>query len=84
MMNLTQTKIAALTMELDLKVREYKVLCDKFEELKQGGINPNDEKLLKLKKLFENNYNEIVEINNQLKILKEAEDAAEKIENNEA
>lgn len=31
MMNLNQTKLVGLTMELDLKAREYKKLCDKLE-----------------------------------------------------
>ena len=30
MMNLSQTKLVGLTMELDLKTREYKKLCDKI------------------------------------------------------
>lgn len=38
MMNLSQTKLVGLTMELDLKTREYKKLCDKLEKLKQGNI----------------------------------------------
>ena len=78
MMNLNQTKLVGLTMELDLKAREYKKLCDKLEQLKQSDINPNDEKLLELKQLFQKNYDEIVEINRQIKELKEAEELIEK------
>lgn len=78
MMNLSQTKLAGLTMELDLKTREYKKLCDKLEQLKQSDINPNDEKLLELKELFQKNYVEIVEINRQIKELKETEELIEK------
>lgn len=78
MMNLSQTKLAGLTMELDLKTREYKKLCDKLEQLKQSDINPNDEKLLELKQLFQKNYDEIVEINRQIKELKETEEFIEK------
>jgi len=77
MMNLSQTKLAGLTMELDLKTREYKKLCDKLEKLKQGNINPNDEKLLELKKLYQKNHDEIVEINKQLRRLKEDEEKKE-------
>ena len=73
MMNLSQTKLIGLTMELDLKTREYKKLCDKLEKLKQCNINPNDEKLLELKLLFQKNHDEIVEINRQIKELKETE-----------
>ena len=40
MMNLNQTKLVGLTMELDLKAREYKKLCNKLEQLKQSDINP--------------------------------------------
>lgn len=78
MMNLNQTKLVGLTMELDLKAMEYKKLCDKLEQLKQSDINPNDEKLLELKQLFQKNYDEIVEINRQIKELKEAEELKEK------
>lgn len=53
-------------------------MCDKLEQLKQSDINPNDEKLLELKQLFQKNYDEIVEINRQIKELKEAEELIEK------
>lgn len=78
MMNLSQTKLAGLTMELDLKTREYKKLCDKLEKLKQSDINSNDEKLLELKQLFQKNHDEIVEIDRQIKKLKETEELIEK------
>ncbi len=78
MMNLNQTKLVGLTMELDLKAREYKRLCAKLEELEQNNINPNDEKLLELKQLFQKNHNEIVEINRQIKEVKEEEEVKEK------
>lgn len=78
MINLSQTKLIGLAMELDLKTREYKKLSDKVEELKQGNINPNDEKLLELKQLFQKNHDEIVEINRQIKELKETEEHIEK------
>ena len=73
MMNLEQTKLVGLTMELDLKTREYKKLCEKLETLKQSNIEPNDERLVKLKQLFEKNHNEIVDITRQLKELKSTE-----------
>lgn len=78
MMNLNQTKLVGLTMELDLKTREYKKLCDKLEQLKQSNINPNDEKLLELKQLFQKNHDEIVQINKQIKELKETDEFMEK------
>ena len=78
MMNLSQTKLVGLTMELDLKTREYKKLCDKLEQLKQSNINPNDEKLLELRELFQKNHDDIVEINRQIKEIKETEELKEK------
>jgi len=63
MMNLAQTKLVGLAMELDLKAREYKMLCDKFEKLRESNIDPNDERLLVLEELFNKNHKEIVEIN---------------------
>ncbi|MEG1009345.1 MAG: hypothetical protein RSF67_06005 [Clostridia bacterium] len=61
-MNLNQTKIVGLTMELELKTKIYAKLCDKLEE--------NDPKLLKLKEMFKVNNKQIVEINRQLKEIK--------------
>lgn len=78
MMNLSQTKLVGLTMELDLKTREYKKLCDKLDKLKENKIDPNDERLLAVKELFQKNHDEIVEINRQIKELKETEELIEK------
>ena len=78
MMNLNQTKLIGLTMELDLKAREYKKLCDELDKFKENKIDLNDEKLYALKKLFQKNYDEIVEINRQIKELKETEELTEK------
>ena len=78
MMNLSQTKLVGLTMELDLKTREYKKLCDKLDELKERKIDPNDERLLAVKGLFKKNHDDIVEINKQIKKIKDTEDIKEK------
>ena len=78
MMNLSQTKLVGLTMELDLKTREYKKLCDKLDELKEKKIDPNDERLLAVKDLFQKNHDDIVEINRQIKEIKETEELKEK------
>ena len=78
MMNLSQTKLVGLTMELDLKTREYKKLCDKLYDLKQRKIDPNDERLLDVKGLFQKNHDDIVEINKQIKKIKDTEDIKEK------
>ena len=78
MMNLSQTKLVGLTMELDLKTREYKKLCDKLDELRERKIDPNDERLLAVKGLFQKNHDDIVEINKQIKKIKDTEDIKEK------
>ena len=70
MMDLAQTKLVGLTMELDLKTREYKLLCEKLEQVKKKKIDPNDERLLWLKELFIINHEEIAEINKKLEQLK--------------
>lgn len=61
-------------MEMDLKTREYKLLCQKLDELKENKIDENDGRLMELKEDFQKNYEEIVEINKQLKILKSIQD----------
>ena len=58
-------------MELDLKTRKYKILCDKLDKLKENKIDPNDERLLV-------NHDDIVEINRQIKEIKEIEEHKEK------
>ncbi len=77
-MDLNQTKLVGLTMELDLKTREFKKLCNKLEQLKKEDIEPNDEKLSNLKILFQKNQEEIVQINKQLKEIKENGELIEK------
>lgn len=76
--NLNQTKLIGLTMELDLKAREYKKLCNRFEKLKENNIDDNSSELLELKNLFQTNHDEIVELKKQLKNLKENEEEFEK------
>lgn len=77
MMNLSQTRLVGLTMELYLKTREYKKLCDKLDEIKEKKIDPNDERLLKVKDLFQKNHDDIVEINKQISEIKEKEASIE-------
>ena len=69
-MNLDQTKLVGLTMELDLKAKEYKELCEQLEQLKSSNIDPNDEKLLDLAKKFLENQEEIKKIVLKLEKLK--------------
>ena len=64
-----QTKLLGYTMELDLKAREYRMLCAELEEMKRRDIDPNDEALLSLKKRFEQNLREIKEIKAELQKL---------------
>ena len=71
MMDLIQTKTVGLTMELDLKAKEFNILCNKLDKLKNKNIDPNDERLLEIKKMFEKNNEEISEILNQINKLKE-------------
>ena len=68
-MDLRQTKLVGLTMELNLKVEEYDKLCKELENLKKDNIDPNDEKLLELQKLFLQNQEEIMKIKEELKKL---------------
>ena len=74
MMNLSQTKLVGLTMELDLKAREYKSLCDKLDKLKENKVDANDDRLLVVEELFQKNYDDIVKINTQIKELKRKND----------
>ena len=80
-LNITQTKLVGLTMELELKAKEYKMLCNQFEKLKNKNINPNDEKLLIVKRMFQKNHEEIVEINKKIRELKNLEKEIEKQKN---
>ena len=69
MMNLKQTKLVGLAMELELRTQEYKKLCEELDKLKDNKIDPNDEKLLAIKELFQRNNEEISRINNEMKEL---------------
>lgn len=77
-MNLNQTKLIGLTMELDLKARDFNLLCNKLDKLKEKGIDPNDERLLEVKELFQKNHDDIVKINEELRELKKTEELIEK------
>lgn len=65
-MDLIQTKLIGLTMQLELKAQEYNALCEKFEELKIKNVGEDNSQLLKLRDEFQKNYEEIDEINKQL------------------
>lgn len=66
-----QTKLVGLTMELDLKTREYKTLCEKLEMVKAKNIEANDPRLLEVREMFQKNHDEIVKINRKIKELEE-------------
>lgn len=72
-MTLKQTELVGLTMQLELKTKEYKILCDKLEQFKEQGIDPNSEELIVLRQDFIKNNKEITEIKNKLKRLQENE-----------
>ena len=65
-MTLEQTQLVGLTMKLELKAREYKMLCEKLEQYKQQNLDPNCEEYKTLLKEFKENQSEIVEINKKL------------------
>ena len=66
-----QTKIIGLTMELDLKTREYNELCKLLKDIKETNIDPNSPELDVLLKQFEKNQEEIIKIQKSLKALQE-------------
>lgn len=70
-MTMDQTKLVYYTMELELKTKEYKNLCEELDALKNKNINPNDPALKELKEKFEKNLEEIKNIKNELKKLQE-------------
>ena len=66
-----QEKVIALTMELDLMAKEYKILCDRLEIVKNDGKLHSTEYLLELKDKFLQNQKEIKRINEELKKLQD-------------
>lgn len=68
-MTLEQTKLVGLTMELDLKAREYNKLCKNLEDLKSKNTPLSSPAYVELKNAFEKNKLEIEKITEQLKEL---------------
>ena len=64
-----EVALAMLTAELDLKSKEYNILCKEFDELKLQNLEQNDEKYVLLREKFAKNYAEIQKINNEIKNL---------------
>lgn len=77
MMTLGQTKLVGLIMKLDLKAREYKMLCDKLDQAKQNQVDPNGPEMLELLNEFQENNKEIVEIKRRLIELRDSEEEVE-------
>ena len=78
MINYAQREYIDLIQLLSIRAEEYRKLCHKFNKIKQGEIVFDDDKLLKLKALFKDNYDEICDINKRLSILKEKIESEEK------
>lgn len=70
-MTLNQTKLVGLTMELELKTKEYQSLCKELEELKAQKIDSNDILFVDLALRFLDNQEEIKKIVKQLKEIKD-------------
>lgn len=70
-MTLEQTKLVGLTMELELKTKEYQSLCKELEELKAQKIDSNDILFVDLAQRLLDNQEEIKKIVKQLKEIKE-------------
>ncbi len=64
------SKLTLLTMELNLKVKEYNLLCKELDDIEHAGIIGKEKELTELKNKFSKNYDEIVEINKHLSKLK--------------
>lgn len=69
-MDIVQAKIIELTMELELRAKEYNILSEKLELIKRKNINPNDKRLEWIKEKFIKNYSQIIQINYELKRIK--------------
>ena len=70
-MTLAQTKLVGLTMELELKTKEYHQLCEDLEAMKELNLDENSEEYAFLLKRFQKKFEEIIEIKEQLKKLEE-------------
>ena len=70
MMDLVQASIVKLTMEFDLKVREYQKICETVDKLKEKNVNPNYKRLEDVKDILLKKQTEIQEIKERLEELK--------------
>ena len=65
-LDIEETKLVGLTMKLDLKAKEYTMLCNKIEKYENENLDENDEKFHELLIQFQKNNDEIEEIKKQL------------------
>ena len=65
-LDIEETKLVGLTMKLDLKAKEYTMLCNKLEKYENENLDENDEKFHELLIQFQKNNDEIEEIKKQL------------------
>ena len=61
-MNENQSKLVYLTAKLDLKTKEYDLLCKKMGQLQNANENQNSEKYKELENKFIKNYEQLKEI----------------------
>lgn len=69
MATLDQKLFMVLSIKLQEKTKEYKKLCDEFEELKKQNLDPNSKVFETLKDKFLKNQNDILKIKKQLEKL---------------
>ena len=67
--DLIQTRLIGLTLELEIRVKEYKDLCDELDKIKEVGTSPNDPRLLLLKAKLLSNQQDISNISKHLRDL---------------
>ena len=65
-MDSLKTMYLDLNKKLNLKEKEFNFLWDKLENIIERKIDPNDYRLLEVKKLFQKNYDEIKMICKQM------------------
>ena len=66
----SQAKLVYLTMQLELKAKEYDVLCKKLEKMKNEEKDPNCKSYQELEKKYEKILNEIAKIQKDLQKLR--------------
>jgi len=70
-LSLEEAEIVYLSVKFKVKKIEYAELCKQLDELKAGGVDPNDERLSPLLAAFRINNEEIVATTKRLKELAE-------------